>query len=112
MEEENEVSKPFANSFLKELAITWGCLVTKVLTPYAKGPKFNPRTHRGRQEDKKFKININYTVSYRSATLYIIQSDRDKRRGRKKEGKKSLVYNILSSFCTNPTKHIGLNWSW
>lgn len=86
--------------------------MAKVLTPYAKGLRFNPRTHRRRQEEQKFKVNINYTVNCRPAwtTLYIIKGI-ERRRG-KKEGKNSLLYNVLSSFCTNPIKHIGLNWSW
>lgn len=53
---EHKASKPFVNSFLNELAVTWGCSVTRVLAPHAKGPRFNPRIQRKRQEDKKFKV--------------------------------------------------------
>lgn len=99
---ESKAPKPFANSFLRELAVTWGCSVAKVLTPYAKGPRLNPRTHRRRHQ--KFKVNINYTVNCRPAwtTLYIIQSNREKRRRGKKGGKKSIGLQCIVQFLYKP----------
>lgn len=101
---ENNAPKPFENSFLRELAVTWGCSVARVLTPYAKGTRLNPRTHRRRQEHQKFKINIKYTVNCRPAwtSLYIIQSNREKRRRGKKEGKKYIGIQCIVQFLYKP----------